>query len=296
MPRFFRMPEPLLTIRMLAEALKLPQTALRLWQRRGILQPTKIVGRLAYFGPRQFGNAKILARLYHAGLRSGKIADMIEALRRFFPETEASIYELPVEIRGRNILFRRDGILYDVQRQRLFDFPEPSDDEVFVETMRFEAEEMLAVLDTALIPPGREVEQLCEAAWELEEEGRLAEALELYRAALLAEGPEASLCFQVAELLYRQGDLTAARERYYMAIELDENYVEARANLGCILAELGDTDFAIRTFDGVLRFHPDYADVHFHLAKVLEKIGAHDEAAYHRQLYDALMPESPFGG
>ena len=79
-------------------------------------------------------------------------------------------------------------------------------------------------------------------AAELEEDGQLAEAAEMYRAAMAAGGPKAELCFQVAELLYRLGDLTAARERYYMAIELNEDYVEARANLGCVLAETGQRE------------------------------------------------------
>ena len=79
-------------------------------------------------------------------------------------------------------------------------------------------------------------------AAELEEDGQLAAAAEMYRAAMAAGGPKAEICFQVAELLYRQGDLAGARERYYMAIELDEDYVEARANLGCVLAETGQRE------------------------------------------------------
>ena len=113
---------------------------------------------------------------------------------------------------------------------------------------------------------------MCRLAAELEEDGQLAAAAEMYRAAMAAAGPKAEICFQVAELLYRQGDLGGARERYYMAIELDEDYVEARANLGCVLAETGQRELAVAAFEGALRYHPDYADVHYHLARTLDEM------------------------
>ena len=113
---------------------------------------------------------------------------------------------------------------------------------------------------------------MCRLAAELEEDGQLAAAAEMYRAAMAAAGPKAEICFQVAELLYRLGDLGGARERYYMAIELDEDYVEARANLGCVLAETGQRELAVAAFEGALRYHPDYADVHYHLARTLDEM------------------------
>ena len=54
--------------------------------------------------------------------------------------------------------------------------------------------------------------QMASLAAELEEDGQLAEAAEMYRAAMAAGGPKAELCFQMAELLYRLGDL-AGRPR-----------------------------------------------------------------------------------
>ena len=115
-------------------------------------------------------------------------------------------------------------------------------------------------------------EQMCRLAAELEEDGQLAAAAEMYRAAMAAAGPKAEICFQVAELLYRLGDLGGARERYYMAIELDEDYVEARANLGCVLAETGQRELAVAAFEGRCGYHPDYADVHYHLARTLDEL------------------------
>ena len=104
----------------------------------------------------------------------------------------------------------------------------------------------------------------------LDEQGQLEAAAELYRAVLVAAGPRAEVNFLLAELLYRMGDLPAARERYYTAIELDEDYVEARANLGCVLAEMGQYELAVAAFEGALAYHDDYPDVHYHLARTLD--------------------------
>ena len=135
---------------------------------------------------------------------------------------------------------------------------------------------------------------MCRLAAELEEDGQLAAAAEMYRAAMAAAGPKAEICFQVAELLYRQGDLAGARERYYMAIELDEDYVEARANLGCVLAETGQRELAVAAFEGALRYHPDYADVHYHLARTLDEMHERPRAEEHWRAFVAQAPDSPW--
>jgi tetratricopeptide (TPR) repeat protein len=152
----------------------------------------------------------------------------------------------------------------------------------------------------AAVPPSQSIllpsspPQLCRLAAELEEDGQLAAAAEMYRAAMAAGGPNPEICFQVAELLYRLGDLSAARERYYMAIELDEDYVEARANLGCVLAETGQHDLAVAAFEGALRYHGDYADVHYHLARALDEIGQSDRAEDHWRAFLELAPDNPW--
>ena len=137
-------------------------------------------------------------------------------------------------------------------------------------------------------------EEMCRLAAELEEDGQLTAAAEMFRAALAAAGPTPEVCFQLAELLYRLGDLSAARERYYMVVELDEDYVEARANLGCVLAETGQRELAVAAFEGALRYHAGYADVHYHLARTLDDMGRRDEANEHWRLFLAMAPDSPW--
>jgi tetratricopeptide (TPR) repeat protein len=149
-------------------------------------------------------------------------------------------------------------------------------------------------LDATRSPAAISPEVLIQTAQQLEAEGELAQAADLYRAALAAGPPSAEICFALAELLYRLGDVSAARERYFMAIELDENYVEARANLGCLLVEQGQLDLAKAAFEGALRYHPDYADAHYHLARLLHQMGREREALPHWQAFVRLAPDSPW--
>jgi len=135
---------------------------------------------------------------------------------------------------------------------------------------------------------------LCQLAMALEDEERLAEAADAYRAAMAAGGPTAEMCFRLAEVLYRMGCLEAACERYYVTLELDEEFVEARANLGCVLAESGRLELAAAAFEGALRFHPDYADAHYHLAQVLNELGRDEEAQTHYRRFLELAPASPW--
>lgn len=290
------MSEPLFTVRMLSESLCVPITAVRLWLRSGLLRPSKSVGRLAYFDAGQFQNAKVFAKLYQAGVKAGAVVAKIGNLRRFLPESSVPVHELSIEIIGRELYFRRDGVLHDSTGQRFFAFePEEESGEQLSETIRFdEADTSFAFLDEAMLPLVPDLAQLCDSAWELEEAGRFEEALALYRAALAVGGPDANISFQIAELLYRQGELAAARERYFMAIEQEEDFVEARANLGCVLAELGAAELAISAFEGALKLHPEYADVHYHLGKTLLQLGRTGEGEYHLGLFNKLMPESPW--
>jgi tetratricopeptide (TPR) repeat protein len=137
-------------------------------------------------------------------------------------------------------------------------------------------------------------EQLLDVAMQWEDEDRVPDAVEMYRAALAAGGPRADICFQLAEALYRLGDLSAARERYYMAIELDEDYVEARANLGCVLAESGQVDLAIAALEGALKYHNDFPDAHYHLAALLDQRGDAGAARQHWEQFLQLAPDSPW--
>jgi tetratricopeptide (TPR) repeat protein len=262
---------------MLAELLKVPVAVIRRWHRRKLIVPAREVRKLPYFDFQEVAAARRLTELLAAGISPKTIEKKLEEIARFMPGVERPLAQLSVIVQGKQILLRQGDGLVEPAGQMRFDFES-------IEQAELPAERPLPST------PG----QMASLAAELEEDGQLAEAAEMYRAAMAAGGPKAELCFQTAELLYRLGDLAAARERYYMAVELDEDYVEARANLGCVLAETGQLDLAVAAFEGALKFHPDYADVHYHLARTLEELQQSAAAAEQWRRFLDLAPESPW--
>jgi tetratricopeptide (TPR) repeat protein len=267
----------LYTPAMLADLLKVPVAVIRRWHRRGLIVPVREVRKLPYFDFQEVATARRLTELLAAGMTPKTIEKKLEEIARYLPGVKRPLAQLSVIVQGKQILLRQGDGLVEPGGQMRFDFESAAVEEL-------PAERSL---------PSTPV-QMASLAAELEEDGQLAEAAEMYRAAMAAGGPKAELCFQTAELLYRLGDLSAARERYYMAIELNEDYVEARANLGCVLAETGQCDLAVAAFEGALRFHSDYADVHYHLARTLDELQQRENAAVHWWRFLELSPDSPW--
>lgn len=300
----------LYTPAMLADLLGVPVALIRRWHRRGLIVPVREVRRLAYFDFKEVATARRLAELLTAGVSPQAIERKLAALAAYLPGVERPLSQLSVIVRDKEILLRQDGGLVELGGQLRFDFEAWEGHSAADVTPDDTGDSRTSLGDgslgngslgngslddeVALGPLPQTFEAMCEAAAELEEDGQLAAACEMYRAAMAASGPRAEVCFYVAELLYRLGDSSGARERYYMAIELDEDYVEARANLGCVLAETGQGDLAVAAFEGAIAYHADYADVHYHLARTLDEMEHHDEAERHWRTFIDLSPGSPW--
>lgn len=266
----------LYTPAMLADLLRVPVAVIRRWHRRGLIKPSREVRRLPYFDFQEVATARRLAELLAAGASPRTMERQLAAFARYLPDVARPLAQLSVIVEGREILLRQGDGLLEPGGQRRFDFDAPQSEPAPPQAVPTSPAQMAAL------------------AAELEEDGQLAAAADMYRAAMAAGGPKAETCFQVAELLYRLGDLSGARERYYMAIELDEDYVEARANLGCVLAETGQGELAVAAFEGALCYHSDYADVHYHLARLLDDLGRRDEAEAHWRAFLVQAPDSPW--
>jgi len=285
----------LYTPAMLADLLDVPLAVIRRWHRRGLIVPVEEVRRLPYFDFREVATARRLAQLLGAGCSPQVIERKLDELRRFLPHVERPLAQLSIIVEGKQLLLRQGDGLLEPGGQYRFDFdaataPEQSAGQILPSDTLLPA---LLEDDWQLAEP-LTVEQLVDAAEELDDEGELVAAAEMYRAALAAGGPHAEINFNLAELLYRLGEIDAARERYYMVIELDEDYVEARANLGCVLAETGRIELAVSAFRGALAFHPEYPDVHYHLARLLDAQGQSAAAQEHWQAFLNLAPDSPW--
>jgi tetratricopeptide (TPR) repeat protein len=298
----------LYTVPMLAGLLKESVPTIRRWQRLCWLVPTREVRRLAYFDFEEVATARRVQELLAAGMSSAAITKALATLARQLPDVRRPLAELSIVIQGKQLLVRQEGGLVEPSGQLRFDFDAPLESD----TGESDSHESIsgesrsrqggdrAILtftprgETASSETPASAFELQEAASELEAQGDLAAAAEMYRAALAAGGPSAEICFLLAEVLYQLHDLPAARERYYMAVELNDDYVEARANLGCVLAELGEHELAVSAFQGALAFHDDYEDAHYHLGRTLDALGRTDEAASHWEAFLRLAPSSPW--
>ena len=288
----------LYTPAMLADLLNVSVATIRRWHRRGLIVPAREVRRLPYFDFQEVATARRLAQLLGAGVSPAAIEKKLAELSRFVPEVERPLAQLSVIVEGRQLLLRQGEGLIEPGGQMRFDFEAIEEQAAAAadETERRSGETLSFEEYLAEQTPMPTKEEILETAAQLEDEGRLEEALEMYRVALTAGGPTPEVCFQLAELMYRLGDLAGARERYYMAIELDENYVEARANLGCVLAELGQPELAVSAFQGALKYHRGFPDVHFHLARTLDELGRREEAETSLARILGFGPRQPLGG
>lgn len=284
----------LYTPAMLAQLLGVSVATIRRWHRRGLIVPAREVRRLPYFDFQEVATARRLAQMLAAGMSPSTVEKKLAELSRFVPEVQRPLAQLSIIVEGRQFLLRQGEGLIEPGGQMRFDFEalETSDeqepgDHPTRRTLSFED-----YFAQQAKPPS--LDEMLGFAGQLEDDGHLEQAVEMYRVVLSAVGPKAEVCFQMAELLYRLGDLSAARERYYMAIELDENFVEARANLGCVLAECGQFDLAVAAFEGALRYHSDYPDVHYHLARTLDDMDRPDDAHLHWTRFLELAPSSPW--
>lgn len=286
----------LYTPAMLARLLNVGVSAIRRWQRRGWIVPVREVRRLPYFDFQEVATARRLTELLAAGITPAAIQKELTALARYLPDVTRPLAQLSIIVEGKHLLLRQGDGLLEPGGQMRFDFNAAAADTgapAAGASIVFTSD-ILAFAGHKALGPAVAPDEMVQLAGELEDEGQLEAAAEMYRAAMAAGGPRAETCFLLAELLYQVYDLPAARERYYMAIELDEDYVEARANLGCVLAELGEQELAISAFQGALAYHDAYPDAHYHLGRILDEAGRSDEATEHWEAFLRLAPNSPW--
>ena len=289
----------LYTPAMLADLLKVDVSVIRRWRRRGLLRPVRQVRKLPYFDYVQVLAARQLAELLSGGISLSTLEKRLAEWNQSPPHDRSPLAEFSAIAFGNRVLLRKRSGLVEIGGQHWFSFagePTGADRDAPSEECLTENQPQILSIRSSLDASGAMVppDVLVQMAENLEDEGDLGAAADLYRVALASGGPNADVCFALAEVLYRLGDLSAARERYFVAIELDENYVEARANLGCLLAEQGQLEIAAAAFQGALRHYPDYADVHYHLARTLQQLDRPAEAMRHWRRFLILSPDSPW--
>ena len=253
--------------------------------------------RLAYFDFEEVRVARKLAQLLQAGCSLSAVNRQLQTLSRMLADSPRPLTDPAVVVEGRRLFIRRGDGLAEPTGQLLIDFDVAktvATDDAGPVAIPFVGQDALRHSSADRGSHPHAAEDLRALAAELEGNGQLQQATEVYRAILFSGESTAEDHFALAELLYLGNDLSAARERYYVAIELDEDFVEARSNLGCVLAEQGETGLAEAAFRGALEYHPDYADAHYHLARLLDRAHRSAEASRHWQLFMNLAPASPW--
>ena len=309
---------------MLAELLDVNVRVIRRWHRLGLIHAVRTLHKLPYFDFAEVATARRLASWIASGASPSAIERRLVELVSVLPDVSRPLDQLSILVEGKQVLLRHGEGLLEPGGQLRFDFESPSaasgtgfasiddasgvgdsrgdgrpGDRQHSNKQRGDEPSVLSIWDPAVRerfepavapePP----DALLEHAFDAEDEGDYAAAVDFCHAILARDGPRADIHFQIAELLYRDGEVIAARERYYAAIEHDPDFVEARASLGNVLVETQQYELAIAAYRGALTLHEDYADVHYNLARVMDRVGD-DSAIEHWRRFLQLSPASPW--
>lgn len=112
----------------------------------------------------------------------------------------------------------------------------------------------------------------------LEEQGKVEEAIEHFRAAVRLKPNHYGYHTNLGLILFRQGQADEAVAHFYNSIRLKPNYAPGYKNLGLALALQNKVDEAIPHFRKAVQLKPADADLRHNLAVMLARKGLFDEA------------------
>ncbi len=288
---------------MLAHLLGVSVRVIRRWQRLGLITPVRTLHRLPYFDFQEVATARRLAQWIASGASPRAIERRLVEWVEVLPDIRRPLDQLSILVEGKHVLLRHGEGLLEPGGQLRFDF-DALDDNQDKDDLSFPPATLSIFMDLRVGDeeyslrhrPRSESDTLLTAAFDAEDDGDFATAIDYCHAIIARDGPRAEISFQIGELLYRLGETIAARERYYNAIEVDPDFVEARASLGNVLSETGQSELAIAAYRGALSLHDEYVEVHYNLARVLDELDRPIESRYHWRRFLELAPDSPWAG
>ena len=278
----------LYTTAQLRRILGVSESQIRYWVRIGLLKPTRITRRLAWFDFQEVMRARALNSLTSSGVSTSRVKNSLEKMTSWLPEAKRMLvllenYETDGQLRVR----LPDGSTALPDGQLLLSFAEtPGEPHAVQPFVRQDTGEYFQLTDSTA------VDRWFAAGVIAEENGNFREAEEDFERALLAGGPQAETCFNLGNVLYEQDRKAEAVQRFLQAVELDPEYIEAWNNLGSALADLDKPKEALRALRTALHFEPQYADAHWNMAQTYEYLGETDEARLHWLAYLEQDPNS----
>jgi Tfp pilus assembly protein PilF len=126
----------------------------------------------------------------------------------------------------------------------------------------------------------------------VKDQGRFAEAADLYREALASHPSYVSARINLGVVLMALGQPREAIRQFQEAVRLDATSAGAHYNLAFAFGTQGLLDLAIRHYREALRVRPDFAEAHNNLAQVLLAVPNVGEAVAHFREAARLLPDS----
>lgn len=131
-------------------------------------------------------------------------------------------------------------------------------------------------------------------AVQMEETGRLDEAVLTYEAILADDPSHAPSAINLGTIYYHRHEFERAEMLYRRATVADPRYALAFFDLGNVLDELRRMPEAIEAYRAAIRLAPKYADAHYNLALAYERQGERRRALQHWMAYARLDTIGPW--
>ena len=233
----------------------------------------------------QLGELRTLRDLRARRISARKIRSAMDAMHRLFG-VRSTLQEASPEGCGGRLRFRHGGSLVEPLTQQLaFDFASRLNDLP------------LELAGSAAAVQGRrtmEVQEMFLQSVRLEEDSRLDEAVESYKAILELRPQHAPTLINLGTILYNQREFASAERLYRQATEADPQYALAFFDLGNVLDEMGRLAEATAAYGRAVALVPHYADAHYNLALAHERQGQRRRALRHWLTYVRLDPVGPW--
>lgn len=243
------------------------------WERAGLIAPTET------YSFQDLVQLRKLRDLRSTRLSAASIRASVAAMQKA-AGIENPLLEAGTERDGSRLAFRYSGTLVDpIRGQMLFDF-EHGSNVARDEGERFRRE------------AGAEPSTFLEAV-QMEETGRLDEAVVIYEEILKHNPSHAPSAINLGTIYYHRHDFQRAEALYRRATAADPHYALAFFDLGNVLDELHRMQEAIEAYEAAVRLAPRYADAHYNLALAHERQGDRRKALQHWVEYarlDAIGP------
>jgi protein O-GlcNAc transferase len=121
--------------------------------------------------------------------------------------------------------------------------------------------------------------------------GRMDEGLSIYEQLTSQTGRQPELWFNYANALQRAGDLKKARQIFERTLEIAPNFFPAALNLANLIRDAGDSEEAVTQYRRAIAMNPGHPKPRVNLARLLRSQKRFDET--HEVLDEGLKSDSP---